>query len=157
MRLWVFLLWHGTNPLKVPFSSLPTLFYLYETGLQCSSVKHPSSSRVSFLVLPSVELEASTNIPGSLFILPYVPLLPSSVHVYQLICHSLCETWLTFEQQWVTSPFLSLTYLVACIRQYSFLRICCMSLFMWCSLDLHSWGSPFIFRLQKKWLVSSTC
>lgn len=76
MRLWVFLLWHGANPLKVPFSSLPPLFIYLRQDLKCSSAKRPSSSRFSFLVLPSVELEAFTNIPGHLFILSYVPLLP---------------------------------------------------------------------------------
>lgn len=144
MRLWVFLLWHGTDPLKVPFSSLPTLFIYLS---QDCSVAQLSVHRAH--VSPSWSSRAWTNIPGSLFILPYVPLLLNSVHMYQLICHSLCETWLTFEQQWVTLPFLSLAYLVACICQYNFLRISCMSLFMWYTPDLHSWGPPFIFRFQK--------
>lgn len=61
---------------KYPFLAFPPLFIYLRQDLKCSSAKHPSSSRFSFLVLPSMELEAFTNIPGHLFILSYVPLLP---------------------------------------------------------------------------------
>lgn len=61
---------------KYLFLAFSPLFIYLRQDLQCSSAKRASSSRFSFLVLLSVELEAFPTIPGCLLILSYVPLLP---------------------------------------------------------------------------------
>lgn len=99
---------------------------------------------------PTYRRHSPTSLPGRLFILSCVPLLPrlcsyGSVDM-SILLWNLADVWAAMS--YISLP---LSY-VSCSLHPSIQlssRICCMSLFMWYSLDLLSWGPPFIFRLQK--------